>query len=194
MLSESDLDRIDFEILAALQNDARLSNKELAARVGLAPSSCLTRVRRLLRERVLRGFHARVEPAALGVGLQALVFVRLARHSRRQVEAFRRHALSLPQTVAVYHVSGRHDFLVHVAVRDADRLRDLTMDAFTTRREVGQIETHLIFEHVQRPELPSPARDDLSTGTRARRGRVTDVAGPSTGGRPRRARTRSGRS
>jgi DNA-binding Lrp family transcriptional regulator len=145
----STLDRTDFAILAALQNDARLSNKELAARVGLAPSSCLERVRRLRKTGVLTGFRALVDPGALGIAMQALVFVRLARHARRQVRAFREHALSLPETIAVYHVAGPHDFLVHVGVRDANHLRDLAMDAFTSRREVSRIETHLIFEHVQ---------------------------------------------
>jgi DNA-binding Lrp family transcriptional regulator len=76
------LDRIDFALLAALQKDARLSNKELAARVALAPSSCLERVRRLREEGVLTGFRAQVDPRALGIAMQALVFVRLARHAR----------------------------------------------------------------------------------------------------------------
>jgi DNA-binding Lrp family transcriptional regulator len=171
MATETPLDKIDFAIISALQNNARLSNKELAARVGLAPSSCLQRVRRLTRARVLRAFHAEVDPAALGVGLQALVFVRLARHSRRQVDAFRRHALALPQALALHHVSGQHDFIVHVAVRDADALRDLTMDAFTTRPEVGQIETHLIFEHVRRPELVPPVPAEPRPTKRRRRAR-----------------------
>lgn len=148
------LNRIDFEILAALQNDARLSNKELAARVGLAPSSCLERVRKLRASGVLAGFRALVDPRALGVALQALVFVRLARHARRQVKTFRQHALSLPETVALYHVAGQHDFIVHVGVRDANHLRDLAMDAFTSRSEVARIETHLIFEHTSVPQLP----------------------------------------
>jgi DNA-binding Lrp family transcriptional regulator len=151
---QSGLDRIDFGILTALQNNARLANKELAARVGLAPSSCLMRVRRLMRDRVLRGFRAEVEPKALGIGLQALVFVRLTRHARRGVAAFRRYVLGLAETVALYHVGGQHDFLVHVATRDADQLRDLAMDAFTVRPEVARIETHLIFEHAVRPVLP----------------------------------------
>jgi DNA-binding Lrp family transcriptional regulator len=146
--------RIDFAILSALQNDARLSNKELAARVGLAPSSCLERVRRLRESRVLTGFRAQVDPRALGIAMQALVFVRLARHARRQVKAFRQHALSLPEAIGLYHVAGQHDFIVHVGVRDADHLRDLAMDAFTSRPEVARIETHLIFEHTSRPELP----------------------------------------
>jgi DNA-binding Lrp family transcriptional regulator len=145
------LNRIDFAILAALQNDARLSNKELAARVGLAPSSCLERVKRLREAGVLTGFRALVDP---GIAMQALVFVRLARHARQQVKAFRQHALSLPETIALYHVAGQHDFLVHVGVRDANHLRDVAMDAFTSRREVARIETHLIFEHATRPALP----------------------------------------
>jgi DNA-binding Lrp family transcriptional regulator len=148
------LNRTDFAILAALQKDARLSNKELAARVSLAPSSCLERVRRLREAGVLAGFRALVDPRALGIAMQALVFVRLARHARKQVRAFRQHALALPESIGVYHVAGQHDFIVHVGVRDANHLRDLAMDAFTSRREVARIETHLIFEHATRPELP----------------------------------------
>jgi DNA-binding Lrp family transcriptional regulator len=165
------LNRIDFAILAALQKDARLSNKELAARVGLAPSSCLERVRRLRETGVLTGFRALVEPGALGIAMQALVFVRLARHARQQVKAFRQHALSLPEAIALYHVAGQHDFLVHVGVRDANHLRDLAMDAFTSRREVARIETHLIFEHAPRPALPVlvEAADERPRGRRRAR-------------------------
>jgi DNA-binding Lrp family transcriptional regulator len=154
MIRMAALDRTDFAILGALQNDARLSNKELAARVGLAPSSCLERVRRLRQDGVLAGYRALVEPRALGIAIQALVFVTLARHARAQVKSFRQHALSLPESIAVYHVAGQHDFLVHVGVRDANHLRDLALDAFTSRAEVSRIETHLIFEHVPKPQLP----------------------------------------
>ena len=148
------LDRIDFEILAALQKDARLSNKELAARIGLAPSSCHERMRRLERERVFRGFHAEVDPHALGIGLEALIFVRLVRDSRERVEEFRRYVLTLPEAVGLFHVTGEFDFVVQVKLRDAGHLRNLTLDAFTTRSEVSNLETHLVFEHVRKPELP----------------------------------------
>jgi DNA-binding Lrp family transcriptional regulator len=143
------LDRTDHRILAELQNDARLSNKELAARVGLAPSSCLERVRRLSRRGVLRGFHADVDPTALGVGLQALVGVKLQRHSLAAVRSVRDHLLSLPELVAMYHLGGTSDFLVHVAVRDVSHLRDFIVNALTTRPEVAHVETSLIFEHVR---------------------------------------------
>lgn len=151
----TDLDRTDCEILELLQNDARLSNKELAARVGLAPSSCLARVQRLRSAGILKGAHAEVDPGALGIALQALIAVQLRQHSRAQVKAFWKHVLGLPEVLAVYHVAGAHDFQVHVAVRDAHHLRDLALDAFTTRSEVAHIQTSLIFEWAKKPGLPN---------------------------------------
>lgn len=150
------LDRTDYEILEALQADARLSNKELAQRVHLAPSSCLERVRKLREAKILRGAHAEVDPAAFGVGLQAFIEVRLAKHSRREVEAFRSHVLALPEVQGLWHVSGQHDFLVQVAVRGSSHLRDLAMDQFTARPEVVQLETSLIFEHSRTPGFRGP--------------------------------------
>lgn len=156
------LDRIDFEILAALQKNARLPNKDLAQQVGLAPSTCLERVRRLYAGKVLKGFHAEVDPRAVGVGLEAMIAVRLARHSREQLNAFREHVLSLPEVVRVYHLAGVNDFLIHVAVRSSDHLRDLALGSFTTWPEIAHIETALIFEQVTSRVLPSfpPAEGD----------------------------------
>jgi DNA-binding Lrp family transcriptional regulator len=148
------LDRIDSAIVAALQKDARLSNKELAARVSLAPSSCLQRVRRLLAEGILLGFHAEVDAAALGVGLQAMISVRLTRHSRGLVRSFRAHLDSLPEVVSVHHVAGADDFLIRVAVRDVEHLRDLALDELTSREEVAHVETALIFESSHARALP----------------------------------------
>ena len=143
------LDRIDRAILGELQQNARLTNKELASRVGLAESSCLERVRRLTSAGVLRGFHAEVDARALGVGLQALIAIRLTRHSRAVVESFRQSMLALPAAVSVFHVAGANDFLVHVAVGDTDELRDLVLSEFTARPEVAHVETSLIYEHAR---------------------------------------------
>ena len=149
------LDRIDYKIVRLLRNNARLSNKELAKAVGLAPSTCLVRTRMLQQNGVLTGFKAEVNPAALGVGLQAMIQVRLKRHFKPDVEAFRQHALELPEVVRLYHVAGPIDFLVHVWTKDSEHLRDLAMTAFTARKEVSHIETELIFEHVSCQELPA---------------------------------------
>lgn len=178
-----ELDRIDFGLLRALQEDGRLTNKELAGRVGLAPSSCLERLRRLRAGGVLRGSHADVAPGALGIGLQALVAVKLRQHSRDQVEGFRAHLATRSEVTAVYHVTGPQDFLVHVAVRSPDHLRDFLLDAFTSRPEVAHIETSLVFEFQRKALLPdyvsrpndTPARVGLP---RRRSGAARQAAAP----------------
>jgi DNA-binding Lrp family transcriptional regulator len=149
------LDRIDYEILALLRNNARISNKEIARKVGLAASTCLVRIRVLRNAGIITGFHAEIDPASLGVGIQAMIAVRLIRHFKPDVEAFRNHALSLPEVVQLYHVAGTIDFLVHVWARNSNHLRDLAMTAFTSREEVAHIETELIFEHIRSSEVPS---------------------------------------
>ncbi len=154
MRHNTDLDKQDVAILATLNANARISNKDLAEQVGLAPSTCLERVRRLVEAGAIHGFHADIDLAMLGFGLQAMIAVRLQRHSREIVTSFREYVLGLTEVRAVYHVAGADDFLVHVAVRDADHLRDLALDAFTTRKEVAHIETRLIFEHVPIRRLP----------------------------------------
>lgn len=156
----TELDRIDFRILDALQNNGRLSNKELAAHVHLSPSSCWERVRRLQKEGVLKGYHAEVDPKALGIGLQALIGVSLSRHTREAVESFQAHALATREVMAVYHVTGATDFLVHVAVQDAKHLRDLALEAFTTHPEVANLETSLIFQGDRKAGYPIPEVPD----------------------------------
>lgn len=154
---KSILDRIDIEILAALQNNARLSNKELAAEVGLAPSSCLERVRRLRSSGVVRGFHADVDPLHLGIGIQAISSVRLARHAREHLSSFFDAVFALPEVIAVYQLAGADDFFVHIAVRDAEHLRDFVLDRLTTREEVSHLETALVFKYDRKTSLPSYA-------------------------------------
>jgi len=148
------VDRIDYKIVRLLRNNARLSNKQLAQKVGLAPSTCLVRTRQLQQSGVLTGFTAEINPVKLGVGLQAMISVRLKRHFKPDVEAFRQHALNLPEVVRLYHVAGPIDFLIHVWTKDSEHLRDLAMTAITAREEVSHIETELIFEHVSCTELP----------------------------------------
>jgi len=151
----SDFDRIDFDILEALQNDARLSNKELAARVHLAPSSCLERVRRLRATGALGPARTEVSDDALGIGVQALIAVQLTQHSREVVDTFLDDVDDVDEVVAVFHVSGEHDFLLHVVVTDTDHLRDLLLDRFTTRSEVARVQTHILFSHRRKACRPN---------------------------------------
>lgn len=154
------LNRTDYALLRLLRKNARLANKDLAARTGIAPSTALERVRRMREDKVLLGYHAEIAPDAIGIGLQAMVSVRLAKHSRALVDSFHRHVLSLPEALACYHVAGADDFLVHVGVRDSEHLRNFTLTAFTERAEVAHIETRLIFEYQRNVELPPQSDSD----------------------------------
>jgi DNA-binding Lrp family transcriptional regulator len=165
------MDRIDFAILASLQNNARLSNKELAAQIGLAPSSCLERVRTLTNSGVLKGSHAEVSTEALGIGLEALVAIRLVKHSRESFRRLYAHLRSLPEVLCVYHVTGVNDLQVHVAVRDIHHLRTLIVERFATRSEVDHCEAAVIYELHRTHQWPCYARQ----GSDAERDRRTQA-------------------
>ena len=151
------LDAIDAAILQELQKDARRSNKDLAALVNVAPSTCLVRQRALRDRGVITGFTAEVDLAALGRPLQAMIAVRIRPHTRAVVESFLDFALELPEVLTVAHVAGPDDFVVHVAVADAGHLQRLVLDAFTTRKEVLQLHTNLVFSQRRRRTVPPTA-------------------------------------
>jgi DNA-binding Lrp family transcriptional regulator len=180
------LDRIDFEIIAALQKNSRLANKELAARIGLAPSSCLERVRALTRAGVLVGFHAEVALSAMGIGVEALVAVRLARHSRDVFRTLYAYMLSLPEVLTVFHVSGINDLQIHVAVRDVNHLRDLVVEKFATRSEIEHCETSVIYDLHRSHQLP--CYEEREPPARSKPKRRNRRAAPGAGRTPRRRR------
>ena len=150
------MDDTDRAILALLSRDARMPNATVAERVGVAPSTVHARLRALRERGVIRGFHADISLPALGRPVQALIAVRLAAHSRDQIDGFRATMPTLPGVVAMYHVSGVNDYLVHVAVADTDALREFVLDHVTSQPGVGHAETSLIFEHVSAAESPGP--------------------------------------
>lgn len=152
-MPQSPLDRTDRLLVAELQKNARISNKKLAAAAGIAPSTCLDRVRALRTRGVITGYHAEVDPAALGRPIQAMIGIRVRQHSRDRVDGFRDFALRLPETISVFNVSGAEDFLVHVAVETTDALRDLLIDRIASKPEVVRVETHLIFQQARRPAI-----------------------------------------
>ena len=148
------LDRIDTEILRLLQNDARLSNKQIAAAVGLAPSSVHDRIKRLWADGVMIGLHAEVAPQAMGVGLEALLMIELAKHERATVDRFMDDIVEIPEVRSAHLITGRYDLVVHVVARDTRHLKDLALDRFTNRPGVTRIETSIIYETRTRHELP----------------------------------------
>lgn len=140
------LDAIDRALVAALQRDGRTPNNELARIAGVAPSTCLARVRSLHERGVVRGIHADVDPAALGLSMQAMIAISLRPDSRAAVADFADLMARKPYVVNVFFVSGSYDYLLHVAAGGSDALRDIIND-LSGMRAVAGTETHLIFEH-----------------------------------------------
>ncbi|MGW0825105.1 Lrp/AsnC family transcriptional regulator [Streptomyces sp. NPDC002845] len=140
------MDDIDSAILSHLQRDARLTNRDLARLVGVAPSTCLERVRALRSRGVITGYHAAVQPRALGRALQALVFVRLRPLSREVISGFETYLAQLPEVVSVFVVSGDDDVVVQVAVQDIERLHAFLMDRLSARREVVSFRSSVIYQ------------------------------------------------
>lgn len=148
------LDRTDVDLLRLLQDDARISNKDLAAKVGLSASACLERVRRLVRDGVIRGFHTVVDPDAVGAGLEALLMVGLQRHTRKVIDGFQSYCLGLEEVVGLWHITGTSDFVIRLMTRDHVHLRDFLMDSFTTRPEVARLQTHVVLWADEKPRWP----------------------------------------
>lgn len=146
-MADAGLDAVDRTIIAELSRNGRLSNTELAARAGIAESTCLKRVRALQAHGVIVGFHAEISPAAIGLHLEALITIRLHAHARGDLRRFQAYVEDLPATQRVYFLAGDRDFLVHVAVPDAAALRELVSDTLSLRPEVASTSTSLIFAH-----------------------------------------------
>ncbi|MDR6866939.1 DNA-binding Lrp family transcriptional regulator [Microbacterium resistens] len=143
----SGLDATDLVLLDELSRNGRISNTDLAARAGIAESTCLKRVRALQARGVIVGFHAEIAAAAMGLHLEALISIRLHAHARGDLRRFQVYLESQPATQRVYFLAGDRDFLLHVAVHDSAALRELVSDTLSLRPEVASTSTSLIFEH-----------------------------------------------
>ncbi|MCW2956352.1 MAG: Transcriptional regulator, AsnC family [Thermoleophilia bacterium] len=143
----TEFDAVDWKILAVLQHDARITNRELADRVGLSPSAALARVRSLRERGVIRGYSAELDLQRLGRPLQAIVAIRLHTHHRAMLDTLVHELVELDETLDLFHVTGDADYLLHLAVRDPEHLRDVVLDRLTSRAEVAQVTTSLVFRH-----------------------------------------------
>ncbi|MFD1720422.1 Lrp/AsnC family transcriptional regulator [Amnibacterium endophyticum] len=151
------MDAIDAAILRALQDDARQTNRAVAAAVGVSPTTALDRTRALVERGVIRGTSVDVDPAAIGRGVQALIAIRIRPPSRDRIEAFRDWAAGRGEVLGVFVTAGTEDFTLHVAVADNQALYAFVVDELTSRREVADVRTSVVYEHL-RNRSPGPLR------------------------------------
>ena len=149
----NELDKTDEQIIKLLQQNARLSNKQIAAEVGIAESTCSERMRKLKRKKIFFGFHAFVDSSKLGTNIEAMVSIKLTKNTKEEVEDFKKSMSALPEVINTYHLAGHSDFLLYIAVRDKNHLRDVLMDHIT-KDYVKSLETSLIYDFTQNPLFP----------------------------------------
>lgn len=144
------LDQIDVALLEELESNGRIPISDLAKRIRIAESTCHKRVRALITSGAIVGFRTKIDPAALGLHIEALISVRVHTHARNSLRHFQSYLEQLPETRHVYFMAGERDFLVHVAVPDTAGLRSLVSERISNREEVAATNTSLIFDHVDR--------------------------------------------
>lgn len=143
------IDAINQRILQALQADGRISNTDLADRVGLSPSACLRRVQELERAGVITGYRAVLDPAALDIGLIAYVSVGLARHTKEQQRGFGAAMQRAPQVRECHNVTGAIEYFLRVETRDLAAYKHFHTEVLGALPQVATITTYIVMESVK---------------------------------------------
>jgi DNA-binding Lrp family transcriptional regulator len=147
-----ELDDLDRRLLGLLRENARATNQALSEALGVAPSTCLARMKALQRAGVIRRFTVEVDPKALGQALEALISVRLRPGARQQMAAFGESLKTVPEVSQFFFLAGADDFLIHVVARDTEHIRQFVLEHLSSNPVVAATQTSLVFEHVQGSE------------------------------------------
>ncbi len=144
-----DLDRYDQHILAVLQENGRLSNQELADRIGLSPSPCLRRVRALEESGLITGYRALVDARKLGLSLIALLHISMDRHTPERFANFEKKVAALPEVLECLLITGQSaDYQLKVIVRDMDAYQELLLNKITRIEGVTGVHTSFVLRRV----------------------------------------------
>ncbi|MGW7356316.1 Lrp/AsnC family transcriptional regulator [Streptomyces sp. NPDC054802] len=144
------MDKIDRAILRELQNDGRLSNQELAQRVGLTPSPCMRRVRQLEQDGVIQGYRAVIDREAVGRSFEVLVSIEVKR-DREVVEAFEAALHDIPDVIEAYRLFGNPGCLLRIAVADLRAYEQLWIEKLTVLPGVIEVNSQIIMKRIKEP-------------------------------------------
>lgn len=154
------VDGIDRRILEGLQQNARISNVDLAGRVGLSPSACSRRVRELEQSGVIQRYTMLVDPEAVGMPVSVFINVRLERQAEPDLEAFEAAIAGLPEVMECYLMTGDSDYLLRVVASDIAAYRRFLLEHLTRIPGVANIQSSFALNQVKyRTALPLPATD-----------------------------------
>ena len=166
------MDKIDLEILRTLQENGRITNSDLAKRVGLSAPSVLERVRKLEESGVITGYTARIDPDQVGRGQMCYVAISLSLHQIGSINEFQRRIETIPEVIECFHITGEEDFLVRVMVRDMQHYEDLLLNQLTKIPGTSKIKTMVVLSTIKKAARIHLDDEELASaaGSRSRRG------------------------
>ena len=154
----ANLDQIDRRLLAELQNEGRITNVELANRVGLTAPPCLRRVRALEDEGVIRGYHADLDASKLGFAITVFAMVSLKSQAEDDLKAFEQHVRALPDVRECHMLNGEIDFILKIVARDLQSFQEFLTSKLTSAPNVNSVKTSLTIRTAKdEPGVPIPA-------------------------------------
>jgi Lrp/AsnC family leucine-responsive transcriptional regulator len=143
------LDNIDKKILDILQDDARITNLELAKRIGISPPATLERVKRLEKNGVIKKYVALVDPAKVSKGTFALVSVALMIHQIPSIDSFTKQINKLDEVLECYHITGSDDFMLKIAVENIEQYERFILNKLTKIKGVSKVTTNIVLSTVK---------------------------------------------
>jgi Lrp/AsnC family leucine-responsive transcriptional regulator len=142
-MPKTPLDAFDHRIMTALQGDGRLTNVELADRIGLSPSPCLRRVKRLEQEGYIDAYRAQLSRSKIGLGVTVFVGIKLHAHANDRAEVFEQTVIAIPEVLACHMVSGEDDYLLEVVTPDLEHYQKFLLDKLFELPIVKEVRSHI---------------------------------------------------
>jgi DNA-binding Lrp family transcriptional regulator len=151
------LDPIDLKLLDELQSDGRITNVDLAAKVGLTAPPCLRRVRALEQSGIIKSYHAEVDPAALGYTISVFAMVSLKSQAEADLKAFEEHIRPIPEIRECHMLNGEIDFILKILAKDLQSFQALLTTQLTSAPNVSSVKTSLTIRTAKdQPGVPIP--------------------------------------
>ncbi|MFQ3213336.1 MAG: Lrp/AsnC family leucine-responsive transcriptional regulator [Marivirga sp.] len=141
-------DEIDIQIIKILQSNARITNKELAAKLSLTTTPIYERVKRLERLKVIQRYVAIVNPKTVGKGLMALCMLRLEKHTKDKLAAFEAHVATIPEVVECYHLAGQYDYHLKVIVKDMNAFQDFVVNKLSINENLTNVVSSFVMSKI----------------------------------------------
>lgn len=143
------LDKIDLKILKILQENAKITNLQLSAEIGLSPAPTLERVKKLENAKLIKGYYTEVNEEALGVGIKAIIQITLTRQIENAIANFKKEINKIPEIMECYQVTGNADYILIVMLKDIRDFEMLISNRLSKMEEIGQMQTMMILSKVK---------------------------------------------